>query len=97
MYYKCCIPGCVSARQDAILHKFPKCEKRLQKWLVSINCDSLRNKSVSELNSLQVCHKHFEARFVTAKSRLLAVAYPTLFSQAEIHNGIPLNSRVTGK
>lgn len=90
MYYKCCVvPGCTNSRKDAMLHKFPVCSQRLKQWLDCINSDTLRNKSLNEISGLQVCHRHFEARFVTSKSRLLINAYPTLFLDG---NTIPLNS-----
>lgn len=54
-----------------------------------INCDDLRHKSVDELRRLQVCHKHFEKRFVTQKSRILGTAFPTLFLESEILSGTP--------
>lgn len=89
-YNKCCVPGCNNTRQDAILlHKFPTCENRRKKWLDSINCASLRALSVVELGKQCVCHKHFEARFFTQKSRLLMQAYPTLFTEHETSTGVP--------
>ncbi|CAH2062492.1 unnamed protein product, partial [Iphiclides podalirius] len=73
-----------------MLHKFPNCGKRLQKWLEKIS--PLRALSLVDLSKLLVCHKHFEGRFLTKTGRLLGCAYPTLFSYDEISSGIPAES-----
>lgn len=87
MYYKCCI--CKATRKDAILYHFPCTEKRLNKWLKYINRENLSCLSPKQLSRVFVCQKHFERKFVTNKSRLLAKAYPSLFTEDEISTGIP--------
>ncbi|KOB68690.1 hypothetical protein OBRU01_17786 [Operophtera brumata] len=93
MYYKCCVPGCASLRENVRLHRFPKNKIRLELWLDFINDDALkfRMKRGIERDDLQVCHKHFEARFITEKSRLKTTAYPSLFLESDMLRGIPLN------
>ncbi|XP_026322246.1 uncharacterized protein LOC113231920 [Hyposmocoma kahamanoa] len=85
--YECCV--CKSSRQDAILHHFPRTEKRLMKWLKCLNRDNLKKLSPEELSNVFVCQKHFEKRFITPKSRLIGSAYPCLFTEDEISSGIP--------
>lgn len=92
MYNKCCVVSCDSRRKDVNFYKFPKCETGLQKWLQLINCDKLRGLSIEELQKLFVCKKHFEKRFFTqtnTRSRLAVGAYPTLFTDREIADGVP--------
>ena len=90
MYYVCCVHGCSSIRQDVYLHRFPITnEKRLHKWLQCLKSDELQRLSLDELKNYFVCHKHFEQRFITSKSRLRASAYPALFTNEEITSGIP--------
>ncbi|XP_049881785.1 uncharacterized protein LOC126377848 isoform X3 [Pectinophora gossypiella] len=94
MYYKCCV--CESSRQDAILHHFPCTEKRLNKWLKCLEKQvNLKDTPKSKLSKLFVCQKHFESKFITAKSHLLGKAYPSLFTEEEIASGIPLNENYT--
>ncbi|KAL4720968.1 hypothetical protein ACJJTC_019228 [Scirpophaga incertulas] len=52
-------------------------------------CLSNDELDVSYLHNLLVCEKHFEKRFIGARSRLLMDAYPTLFTADEISTGIP--------
>lgn len=92
MYNKCCVVSCSSRRKDVSLHKFPKSEIGLQKWLQCINCEKLQGLSFRELRKQFVCRNHFEKRFLASKrdrARLRANAYPTLFSACEISSGIP--------
>ncbi|XP_049877377.1 uncharacterized protein LOC126374703 [Pectinophora gossypiella] len=94
MYYKCCV--CKSSRQDAVLHHFPCTEKRLNKWLKCLEDQvNLKDTPRIELSKLFVCQKHFERKFVTAKSHLLGKAYPSLFTEEEIVSGIPSNKNLT--
>ncbi|KAL4720745.1 hypothetical protein ACJJTC_006819 [Scirpophaga incertulas] len=86
MYYKCCVRGCSNTRKDAVLHRFPTNENRLNLWLRCLSNDEL---DVSYLHNLFMCEKHFEKRFIGARSRLLMDAYPTLFTADEISTGIP--------
>ncbi|CAK1601100.1 unnamed protein product [Parnassius mnemosyne] len=84
----CCVPHCESKRRNFKLHCFPKTEIGL-KWVEKINCEKLKQLSAEELHKFFVCHKHFEARFVTGSLRLRHFAYPTLFTADEINTGIP--------
>ncbi|CAK1577944.1 unnamed protein product [Parnassius mnemosyne] len=84
----CCVPHCESKRRNFKLHCFPKTEIGL-KWVEKINCEKLKQLSAEELHKFFVCHKHFEARFVTGSWRLRHFAYPTLFTADEINTGIP--------
>ncbi|XP_041975781.1 uncharacterized protein LOC121730708 [Aricia agestis] len=70
-----------------MLHKFPTDEKRLNKWFECLNDDNIR--ASANVRNLFVCQKHFAKKFVGANSRLLTNAYPTLFTPAEISNGVP--------
>ncbi|XP_060807455.1 uncharacterized protein LOC106143482 isoform X6 [Amyelois transitella] len=88
-YYKCCIPGCDSLRQDARLHSFPVNADRLKKWIKHIPDETLKRKRPVDFAHMQVCHKHYESRFISKKFRLLKNAYPTLFSETEIKTGNP--------
>lgn len=90
MFYKCCVDNCASKRKDVKLHQFPSSETGLNKWLQCINSDGLRNLDIKELRRrMFVCHKHFERKFITEKSRIRLGAYPTLFSEEEIRSGLP--------
>lgn len=75
-------------RKDAVLHKFPKNEQRLQKCLHPVH---LKQFSVKELRFLFVCNKHFDRRFVFVN------AYPSLFTLDEMNNGEPLQNQFCGK
>ena len=75
---KCCVGNCQNMRQDAILYKIPLNEKRRNEWLKCL-------KNVCDVENLVpgvsvVCSNHFEARFITSKFRLMAEAYPSLFT-----------------
>ncbi|XP_041987562.1 uncharacterized protein LOC121739264 [Aricia agestis] len=95
MKNKCCVPHCESKRNTVILHRFPKTEIGLNKWLQKCSkSGDFKKFSSEELNKMFVCHKHFEKRFVTAKLRLRQSAYPTLFSLEEINTGIPLAEEI---
>ncbi|KAL4717492.1 hypothetical protein ACJJTC_000641 [Scirpophaga incertulas] len=87
MYYECCV--CKRLRQDAILYHFPCSEKRRNEWLKCLNRDDLKGFSQEKLSKLFVCQKHFEKRFLTTKSRLIGIAFPSLFTEEEIITGVP--------
>lgn len=87
MYYKCCV--CERTRQDTILHHFPCNEKRFNKWLKYLNRDDLKSLPLEQLAKLFVCQKHFEARFIGPKSRLISFGYPALLTEVEISSGRP--------
>ncbi|KAG5887516.1 hypothetical protein JTB14_036239 [Gonioctena quinquepunctata] len=80
---KCCVPQC-SPYQTR--HRFPnpgKYHERFRKWVHSIN-----NMEINEMDpalvysSKRVCHKHFEAKYISTRSnRLHMNAIPTLYSQ----------------
>lgn len=92
MFHKCCVVNCASRRDDVKLHKFPKTEIGLQKWLDCINCDKLRSLGYDQVRKRYVCRKHFEKRFLGSnreRARLRLDAYPTLFTESEITSGIP--------
>lgn len=85
----CSVPHCGSRYGSGVtLHKFPKTEIGLKKWLACINSVKLNGLSVKELQNRYVCQKHFEKRFYTS-SHLKTSAYPTLFTQEEMDTGIP--------
>lgn len=88
MYFKCCVRNCANTRKDAILHKFPSNEDRLDKWLLCLKNNFTRGSSIK---NLFVCQRHFEKRFITENLKLTTGAYPTLFNLDEIASGIPDN------
>ncbi|KAL4703971.1 hypothetical protein ACJJTC_000357 [Scirpophaga incertulas] len=93
MFRKCCVSNCNSLRQDVNLHKIPANEEMKSQWLM---CLSGCIDSTSVSSNMHVCHKHFERRFVNARTNHLKTgAYPTLFSDLEISSGYPSNVHVT--
>lgn len=83
----CSVPHCGSRSGGSVrLHKFPKTEIGLKKWLACINSDKLKGLSVKELQNKYVCQKHFEKRFYTSSH--LTSANPNLFTQEEMDTGI---------
>lgn len=89
MYYKCCIDNCQSMRKYVKLHQFPLSKTGVHKWLSAINSDRLWKLSIEEIRNEFVCHKHFEAKFITTKNRIRVGVCPSLFTKSEVANGVP--------
>ncbi|XP_047988471.1 uncharacterized protein LOC125228066 [Leguminivora glycinivorella] len=98
MLRKCCIPGCDSSskRKDVMLHKMPAASEKVIMWKKTMSAvfNLFEGLASDEIGKLYVCHKHFEARYISSKLRLRPNACPTLFTEEEITTGTPARPSV---
>lgn len=71
----CCVVNCLSYEKP--LHRFPK-DARVKDWIAATGNQALLNIAPQSLSNRYICHKHFEAKYVTTKNLLTRSAVPTL-------------------